>query len=203
MRLTQCTQPLCQFWWSEWLRYNSSLCAPFSPFHYLPRGAQLAPHCTCINPTTTSHNMSTHNEYIPPCSEFTEFQDWLTLSRRLSDDNLVFTLNKTNGSAEQCGAVWDTLVSVYNVRQERLKECIRYTEHKLENEQSSTPTRSKFSHDRRQLSWLKSSLSVEEILHDKSIKQFKMKCPGFVPILPQQASQQPTTTQPTTTKTST
>ncbi len=52
---------------------------------------------------------------VPPCLEFTEFEKYLNHMRKW-DDNLIFMLNKTNGSLGECEKLWKRVSEVQQLR---------------------------------------------------------------------------------------
>ena len=61
---------------------------------------------------------------IPPCSEFADFEKYLRESRKF-DDNIIFLLNKTDGSADQCANLWKQMYNSYNQREGAINSCIK------------------------------------------------------------------------------
>jgi len=144
---------------------------------------------------TTFLNSPEQNNYVPPCSEFTEFANFLKESRKITDDNLILVLNKTNGTLEQCADVWKQLIAIHEQRWNHIQNCMHELQTRIvsleENSRKSSENNlnSSISHltafqEKNQLARLRGELKVEEILQDQALKLFKTKCKGLQPQLP-------------------
>ncbi len=108
--------------------------------------------------------------YVPPCSEIILFKDYLRDSRKM-DDNLILTLNKTDGSPSQCQKIYNQWLDSHLFREKHIQKCL---EENTNIKESSTPNSWK-----KDASFLQSQMGVEQILRDTARKHFKTKCPGF------------------------
>jgi len=133
---------------------------------------------------SSSSKFGSPSLFIPSCSDVTEFTSFL-LSSRKSDDNIILSLNKTDGSINQCSQLWKQFLETYAFREKQIQKCISEVEvltsgsEVLDNNLKSTKH---FSPLPRQLSFLKSELEIDSILKTRAIKLFKIKCPGFRPL---------------------
>eukprot|EP01117_Protostelium_nocturnum_P008384 TRINITY_DN2996_c0_g1_i2.p1 TRINITY_DN2996_c0_g1~~TRINITY_DN2996_c0_g1_i2.p1 ORF type:complete len:166 (-),score=50.46 TRINITY_DN2996_c0_g1_i2:126-623(-) len=138
-------------------------------------------------------------QYVPICEDFTEFQSYLSSSRRISNDNLTFTLNRSDGSLGSCQEVWSTMEKINSFRSLNIKRCLSFYEEKLEA--ASIPKkedniyndkkvkngelrrndrgRSKNAFERKAISFLNSELEVEKILREQAAKTIRTRCQGY------------------------
>eukprot|EP01116_Phalansterium_solitarium_P011407 TRINITY_DN27075_c0_g1_i1.p2 TRINITY_DN27075_c0_g1~~TRINITY_DN27075_c0_g1_i1.p2 ORF type:complete len:131 (-),score=17.61 TRINITY_DN27075_c0_g1_i1:227-619(-) len=125
--------------------------------------------------TGVEHSPSGHP--LPSCLDFTEFKDYLKDTRKL-DDTVILTLNKTDGSPEQCAPVWNRFLSMYAYRERIIRQCIVETDRELQRQPEDAMM------IKARSSFLNSELRVEDILRLQVMKIFKTKCPGFKPEVP-------------------
>lgn len=109
-------------------------------------------------------------EVRPSCNEFIAFQSWVHLTRR-GDDNVNILLNRTDGSQEQCSAVWTKMSQAWAVRTAAIQECLEQQKARESADMSRT--------ERQRLYWLEDELDAEKILQDSGRQAFKGRCPGF------------------------
>lgn len=116
---------------------------------------------------------------MPPCADFDDFKDWLIKTRK-EHDNILFALNKTDGTPQNCSPIWDALWKNSRQREENINKCVEYYENALQNINESARD---YLTLKKRCSFLKSERDIEEILRDKAEQDFKRKCRGFKPPL--------------------
>ncbi|PRP88287.1 coiled-coil domain-containing protein [Planoprotostelium fungivorum] len=127
-------------------------------------------------------------EYVPPCEDYTEFQSYIRDSRRVADDTLVFTINRSDGSPKECEAIYKTLQQIHQFRIDNISRCLQFYEDRLNLSQTESSGKERpnsitnikrgkqvNNFDRKAVAFLKSERGVEEILKEQSSKILKAK----------------------------
>jgi len=120
--------------------------------------------------------------YVPPCDDFSDFTSFVKDNRKLTDDNIILVLNKTDNSVGQCQPIWKQLQHVYAFRDKEIQRCVQHYQAKVDSSGTdpNRPPSAEFQ-DKKRLSFLKSELEVEDILRNQAVSQFKTRCQGFQP----------------------
>lgn len=132
-------------------------------------------------------NEDESNLFIPSCFDITNFLDFLRESRKRSDDQLAFRLNEIETSFKnrkekliECEKLWNKILQTQDFREKLIQKCIMETEKTISQiEQDKNQVNNKLWVQKKNLSFLKSSLDIENILKLKAIDIFNSKCQGF------------------------
>lgn len=128
------------------------------------------------------------------CSDFQLFQSNLKLMRDI-DDKIINTFNAklpTNFKREEvdpvstCKELFSELSSTYANRETAIKGCITFSAsriqelaHEKEKDPNNTSVLKELRHEQTKLRMLRSELSVEEVVKERSLKVFNERCRSY------------------------
>jgi len=125
---------------------------------------------------------------LAQCSDFMQFQKALKMSRVI-DDKIIYALNTSIPTAsirekhhidsgEKCTALQQELFDAYETRDNAIKKCINFVAEEVSEakEKNDGTLRGK----QGTLRLLRSELSVEEIIRQRSLTIFKEKCHNYL-----------------------
>eukprot|EP00117_Sycon_ciliatum_P019883 scpid81628/ scgid17878/ Coiled-coil domain-containing protein 58 len=126
-----------------------------------------------------------------PCADFSEFKEAIKILRDV-DDRIVYRLNTSIPTASfakgvdtqaRCKELHDTIQEVSEARGVAIQRCISETKNhiaELQVQRKQMPDSQRFTHLLRQnqtkLRMMESELTVEEIVHARTMKAFKERC---------------------------
>lgn len=125
-------------------------------------------------------------EDLIPCEDFNFFEARLTALRK-SDDLISIELNKIDvNSQAECGNIWKKLTAGYELRDRSIHRCVEAAMSSvaaLRAEVKANPDDTDLELDllreQDKLSNIKSELTVEQIVKNRSLMLFKDKCHSF------------------------
>jgi hypothetical protein len=130
--------------------------------------------------------MELKDEDLIPCEDFNFFESRLTALRK-ADDSIAIELNKINvNSQDDCGNIWRKLTAGYELRDRAIHRCLDAAAGSvaaLRAEAKANPDDTDVELDllreQDKLSNIKSELTVEQIVKNRSLMLFKNKCHSF------------------------